>query len=47
MTNLANCVLLFTLAALHAGGLRIGVSTISFTEGFAEEPSGELLLAEG
>ena len=47
MTDLANCVLLFTLAALHAGGLRIGVSTISFTEGFAEEPSGELLLAEG
>jgi len=47
MTNLANCVLLFILVASHAGGLRIEVSTISFTEGFAKAPSGELLLAEG
>ena len=47
LANLANLTILVSLATSPVVGLKIEASTESFTDGFADVPNGDLLVAEG
>ena len=47
LTTLSTLAILVSLASSPVVGLKIEASTESFTNGFAEIPDGDLLVAEG